>query len=114
MTTALVWHEKLMWFDTGTFAGPMPAGGWVQPGDPAENPEAKRRIKNLLDATGMTARMIAITPTPATDEDILRVHTGVYLAKVKALSGAYVASSASAPSPAPAAMNMRYCRRVRR
>jgi acetoin utilization deacetylase AcuC-like enzyme len=89
MTTALVWHEKLMWFDTGTFAGPMPVGGWVQPGDPAENPEAKRRIKNLLDATGMTARMSVITPSPATDDDILRVHTSAYLAKVKALSAAY-------------------------
>ena len=71
MTTALVWHEKLMWFDPGTFAGPMPVGGWVQPGDPAENPEAKRRIKNLLDAIGMTARMSVITPTAATDDDIL-------------------------------------------
>ena len=89
MTTALVWHEKLMWFDTGTFAGPMPVGEWVQPGDPAENPEAKRRIKNLLDATGMTARMTTITPAPATDDDVLRVHTAAYLAKVKALSSAY-------------------------
>ena len=39
MTTALIWHEKLMWFDTGTFAGPMPVGGWVQPGEASENPE---------------------------------------------------------------------------
>ena len=58
MKTALVWHEKLMWFDTGTFAGPMPVGGWVQPGEASENPEAKRRIKNLLDATGMDVRYV--------------------------------------------------------
>ncbi len=89
MTTALVWHEKMMWFDSGTFAGPMPVGGWIQPGEASENPEAKRRIKNLLDATGMTARMSVITPTPASDDDILRVHTAAYLAKVKALSAAY-------------------------
>jgi acetoin utilization deacetylase AcuC-like enzyme len=89
MTTALVWHEKLMWFDTGTFAGPMPAGGWIQPGEASENPEAKRRIKNLLDATGMTARMTTITPALATDEDILRVHTPAYLANVKSLSSQY-------------------------
>jgi acetoin utilization deacetylase AcuC-like enzyme len=89
MTTALVWHEKLMWFDSGTFAGPMPVGGWIQPGETSENPEAKRRIKNLLDATGMIARMTVITPTPAADEDILRVHSADYLAKVKALSAAF-------------------------
>jgi acetoin utilization deacetylase AcuC-like enzyme len=89
MTTALVWHEKLMWFDAGTFAGPMPVGGWVQPGESSENPETKRRIKNLLDATGMTAHMKVVTPAPASDEEILRVHTLAYLAKVKDLSGAY-------------------------
>jgi acetoin utilization deacetylase AcuC-like enzyme len=89
MTTAFVWHEKLMWFDTGTFAGPMPVGGWVQPGEASENPEAKRRIKNLLDACGMTAHMKVVTPTPASDEDVLRIHTPAYLEKVKALSGAY-------------------------
>ena len=89
MTTALVWHEKLMWFDAGTFAGPLPVGGWIQPGEASENPEAKRRIKNLLDATGMTAKMTVITPSPASEEDILRVHTAAYLAKVKALSAAY-------------------------
>lgn len=89
MTTALIWHEKLMWFDAGTFAGPMPVGGWVQPGESSENPETKRRIKNLLDASGMTAHMKVVTPTPASDEDVLRVHTPAHLAKVKALSGAY-------------------------
>lgn len=89
MTTALVWHEKLMWFDAGTFAGPMPVGGWVQPGEMSENPETKRRIKNLLDATGMIAHLKVITPTAATDEDILRIHTPSYLAKVKVLSASY-------------------------
>ncbi len=89
MTTALIWHEKLMWFDAGTFAGPMPVGGWVQPGESSENPETKRRIKNLLDATGMTAHMKVITPARASDTDILRVHSPDYLAKVKTMSGAY-------------------------
>ena len=67
----------------------MPVGGWIQPGEASENPEAKRRIKNLLDATGLTARMLAIMPAPASDDDILRVHPPAYLAKVKALSAAY-------------------------
>ena len=89
MTTALIWHEKLMWFDAGTFAGPMPVGGWVQPGETSENPETKRRIKNLLDATGMIAHMKLITPFPASDADVLRIHTPAYLEKVKALSAAY-------------------------
>lgn len=89
MTTALVWHERLMWFDAGTFAGPMPAGGWVQPGEASEHPEAKRRIKNLLDASGMTEKLLVIRPKAANEADALRVHTPAYLARVKQFSAAY-------------------------
>ncbi|MFV0294817.1 MAG: class II histone deacetylase [Hyphomicrobiaceae bacterium] len=89
MATALVWHEKLMWFDAGAFAGPMPARDWIQPGEASESPDAKRRIKNLLDATGLINALDVVTPTPATDDDVLRVHTSAHMAKVKALSAAY-------------------------
>ncbi len=89
MTTALVWHEKLMWFDAGAFAGPMPAGGWIEPGEASESPAAKRRIKNLLDATGLIRSMTVVTPEPATEAQVLQVHTPAHLANVKALSAAY-------------------------
>ncbi len=86
MTTALVWHERLMWFDSGTFAGPMRAMGWVQPGEASENPEAKRRIKNLLDATGFSQHLVAMTPEPATEADLRRVHTAKHVEQVQGLS----------------------------
>lgn len=89
MKTAFVWHERLMWFDSGTFAGPMPATGWVQPGEASENPEAKRRIKNLLDASGFISALDVLLPVPAVEADILRVHPQAYLDKVKALSAAH-------------------------
>lgn len=89
MTTGFVWHERLMWFDAGTFAGPMPVGGWVQPGEASESPEAKRRIKNLLDATGYVDRLQVIRPQVATRQDAARVHAAAYLEKVDALSKAY-------------------------
>jgi acetoin utilization deacetylase AcuC-like enzyme len=78
-----------MWFDAGTFAGPMPVGGWIEPGEASESPAAKRRIKNLLDATGFTERLRVVAPAPATDAALLRVHPAGYLEKVRALSGAY-------------------------
>jgi acetoin utilization deacetylase AcuC-like enzyme len=79
----------MMWFDAGTFAGPLPVGGWVEPGEASEAPQAKRRIKNLLDASGFISHLLTITPRPATEADVLRVHTPGYVAKVKALSAAY-------------------------
>jgi acetoin utilization deacetylase AcuC-like enzyme len=86
--SALVWHELMMWFDAGTFAGPMRAIFPIQPGEPSENPEAKRRIKNLLDASGFIRHLTVITPDPATETDLLRVHTPQLLTQVKEYSAA--------------------------
>ncbi len=67
-------------------AGPLRAVYPIQPGEPSENPEAKRRIKNLLDASGFNQKLLAITPRSASEQDILRVHTQRHLAQVKTLS----------------------------
>ena len=51
--TGLVWHELYMWHDTGNYAGLMQPSLVVQPNIHYESPEPKRRIKNLLDVTGV-------------------------------------------------------------
>jgi len=89
MATALVWHEKMMWFDAGTFAGPLRGVYPVQPGEASENPEAKRRIKNLLDASGMSDALTLIVPKPAEEADIRRVHTARLLNEVKEKSAGF-------------------------
>jgi acetoin utilization deacetylase AcuC-like enzyme len=86
MTAALVWHERMMWFDSGTFAGPMRAMGWVQPGEASEDPEAKRRIKNLLDAADFTRQLLVVMPDAASEDDVRRVHSAAHVEQVKALS----------------------------
>ena len=50
--TGFVWHELYMWHNTGNYAGVMPTGLTVQPYEHAENPETKRRFKNLMDVAG--------------------------------------------------------------
>ncbi len=88
MTTAFVWHERTMWHDIGNYAGVLPPHGFVQPGEHFENPEPKRRMKNLMDVCGLTEDLLVLRPRPAREEAILRVHAPDYLAKVKALSEA--------------------------
>ena len=51
-----------MWHDTGSGASELPSGGWLEPGEHAESPATKRRLKNLLDATGLTERLVVLTP----------------------------------------------------
>lgn len=84
--TGLVCHELYMWHNTGNYAGPMPYGNPVQPDTHAENPETKRRFRNLLEVAGLTPALYPIAPREATEAEILRFHTPEYLAKLKALS----------------------------
>jgi acetoin utilization deacetylase AcuC-like enzyme len=84
--TGLVWHERMMWHDTGHGASVLPSGGWLEPHQHAENPDTKRRFKNLLDATGLTEQLVVISPRPATVDELCRVHDPAYVERVRELS----------------------------
>jgi acetoin utilization deacetylase AcuC-like enzyme len=78
LSTGLVWDERLMWHNP-VGAGPLSAGGWVQPGQHAESAEGKRRIKNLLDASGLSSHLTQVHAREATREELLRIHAASYL-----------------------------------
>jgi acetoin utilization deacetylase AcuC-like enzyme len=75
-----------MWHNTGGYAGIMPDGNPVQPDAHAEHPETKRRIRNLLEVSGLAESLVNIKPEPATLEQLLRFHTSEYLARIEELS----------------------------
>lgn len=87
MSTGWVWHEKYMWHDTRHAAGFVPAGGVVEPGEHAENPDTKRRFRNLIEVSGLLDRLVRVPPRMATEDEILRFHTREYVERIKALSG---------------------------
>ncbi|MCH7816491.1 MAG: class II histone deacetylase, partial [Proteobacteria bacterium] len=87
-TTGFVWHEKYMWHDTGAAIGVLPANGEFQPWVHFENPETKRRLKNMLDAYGITDTLHSIEPSPASEQQIMRVHTPEYVNRIKKMSAA--------------------------
>lgn len=87
MATGFVWHESYAWHDTGTHAGFLPADGKViQPDTHGEDPETKRRFRNLLEMSGLWEQLVQIKPRMAEDEDILRVHTERHLRHVREVS----------------------------
>lgn len=68
-----------------------PVGGLVQPaaaGGLPEDPETKRRLKNLLEVTGLMSELKTRAAISATEEDLARVHPAEFLATFKALSDA--------------------------
>src|SRR5260221_14689164 len=83
MSTGLLWHELYMWHDTGTSAWVMPAGLSVQPFAHIEGAEGKRRIKNLVEVSGLLDHLGLLKPRAATEEEILRLHTPEYAARTK-------------------------------
>ncbi|MBK6467678.1 MAG: class II histone deacetylase [Rhodobacter sp.] len=90
MTTAFFWDERCFWHGGGNYALTMPVGGYVQPlpaGLP-ENPETKRRLKNLAEVSGLWREMAVQSADPARRDELLRVHPAAYLAAFKAASDA--------------------------
>jgi acetoin utilization deacetylase AcuC-like enzyme len=77
-----------MWHDTGASAGIMPPGLGVQPGTPYENPESKRRFRNLVEVSGLIDHLKVLKPRSATEDEIERVHTRAHIENIKAMSAA--------------------------
>lgn len=86
--TGFVWHERYMWHDTGSGAGPNAAAGFVEPGPHGESPSSKRRLRNLLEVAGMLAQLEAVEPREASPDEIERIHDASYRRRVKELSDA--------------------------
>lgn len=90
MRTGFFWDERCFWHSGGNYAATMPVGGLVQPmaGGLPENPETKRRLKNLMEVTGLIDELIQRHAPPATYEDLRRVHPERYLSRFKEMSDA--------------------------
>ncbi|MBL9046821.1 MAG: class II histone deacetylase [Tabrizicola sp.] len=90
MTTAFFSDERCFWHGGGNYAFTLPVGGLVQPipGGLPENPETKRRLRNLIEVTGLARHLAMRGAEAATDADLRRVHPDSYLQAFKALSDA--------------------------
>ncbi|MBR9762491.1 MAG: class II histone deacetylase [Rhodobacteraceae bacterium] len=89
--TGFYWDERCFWHSGGNYALTLPVGGFVQPmaaGGLPESPETKRRLKNLMDVSGITADLALSSAPEASREDLLRVHPESYLDAFKAMSDA--------------------------
>jgi acetoin utilization deacetylase AcuC-like enzyme len=82
MTTGFFFDERCFWHSGGNYAFMAPVGGLVQPaatGGLPENPETKRRLKNLIEVTGLLSELHAGGAEAATKEELRRVHPEGFL-----------------------------------
>jgi acetoin utilization deacetylase AcuC-like enzyme len=78
--TGFVFEEIYLWHDAAAGAFPLELGQHF------ENPETKRRFRNLLAVSGLLERLQPIKAIPATEDDLARFHTREYIAQIKRLS----------------------------
>lgn len=87
-TTGFIWDESYFWHQTGNGALNLNSGGWIQEDTHAENPETKRRVKNLLERSRFIKALQQIEPRSATRQEIEMNHGSAYVDRIKKLSDA--------------------------
>ena len=87
MSTGFFTDERCFWHGGGNYSFTLQVGDLVQPGGGLpENPETKRRLKNLIEVSGLSKDLSIRSAEPASKEDLLRVHPETYLAEFKRMS----------------------------
>ncbi|MDE2446472.1 MAG: class II histone deacetylase [Alphaproteobacteria bacterium] len=87
--TGFFYDERCMWHVGQLYAGIFPVGGWVQPSNGtglAEAPDTKRRLKSLMDVSGLLAMLEQRSAKPATETQLMRIHPQSFLHRFKLLS----------------------------
>ena len=88
--TGFFWHERCFWHGAGNFAFLLPAEGMVEPSGTSrlpEAPETKRRLKNLIDVSGLADELVCCTAIiPANEDELVMVHTSSYIEDFKRCS----------------------------
>ncbi|MGM0856143.1 MAG: class II histone deacetylase [Pseudomonadota bacterium] len=77
--TGFYWHERCFWHDQGAIGVFSAPGEFLQPQPASESPESKRRLKNILEVSGLIDALRVVKPPAASLEDLLRFHTPRYL-----------------------------------
>lgn len=89
MATGFYFDEHCLWHSAGEQVLFLPVGGFLQPlatGGAAEAPETKRRLKNLVEVSGLIDHLDRMSAPPLGREDLLRIHPQAYIDRFKALS----------------------------
>jgi acetoin utilization deacetylase AcuC-like enzyme len=86
--TGFVFEELYLWHHTGASAGVMPHGLAVEPGQHFESPESKRRIRNVLDVSGLLDRLVRLRAEPVDEDYLAQFHTREHIARIKSHSAA--------------------------
>jgi acetoin utilization deacetylase AcuC-like enzyme len=82
--TGWVWHERYVWHDARGLTDTFGREALFEPEPSLESGNTKRRLRNLVDASGLLARLTSLEPRAASDEELLALHRPEYLERIRA------------------------------
>src|SRR5215813_5493041 len=83
MVTGFLWHERYAWHDARGLLDMFDRGALFEPEPSLESGTTKRRLRNLVDASGLLGSLVEIEPRPATDDELARVHGRDYIDRIR-------------------------------
>src|SRR6478672_4414374 len=86
MVTGFVWHERYAWHDARGLLDIFDRGALFEPEPSLESGTGKRRLRNLIDASGLLDSLVEIEPRGATDDELARVHGRDYIDRIRSAS----------------------------
>jgi acetoin utilization deacetylase AcuC-like enzyme len=84
--TGWVWHERYAWHDARGMMDTIGPEAMFEPEPSLESGAIKRRLRNLVDASGLLEQLVAIAPRPATERELLWLHDRGYVKAIAAAS----------------------------
>jgi acetoin utilization deacetylase AcuC-like enzyme len=87
-TTGWVWDERYAWHDARGLQDSAPSAALFEPEPSLESGVTKRRMRNLVDASGLLASLVAVPARAASDAELERVHAPAYVEQIRLASAA--------------------------
>ena len=85
-TTGWVWDERYAWHDARGMMDTVGPEAMFEPEPSLESGQIKRRLRNLVDASGLLARLVSVAPRPASEQELLWLHDREYIEMIRAAS----------------------------
>jgi acetoin utilization deacetylase AcuC-like enzyme len=85
-TTGWVWDERYAWHDARGMMDTVGPKAMFEPEPSLESGAIKRRMRNLLDASGLLEQLVSIAPRPATEPELLWLHDREYVEAIRVAS----------------------------
>jgi acetoin utilization deacetylase AcuC-like enzyme len=84
--TAFLYDESFFWHNAGNGVLYEPPSKYLEEKGSVETPASKRRVKNLMERSGLLDELTLVKPIPATESQLEYYHTKAHIQRVKEYS----------------------------